>query len=384
MTQKYRLIILGAGFSRPAGFPLAMDLWKEIRETAGNFGSHLRASKINDDLQNYIEFRGDADGIAIKPDAVDFEDFMRFLDIEHHLGLRGGETWSRDGNEGTVVTKYLIGKILTRHLTKLEEIPELYLEFANRLQPNDTVITFNYDTLLEQALEKVGKPYRLFSTRYKDIGEFSGRVDDRREEVVVLKVHGSIDWFDRSDFDRQLVWAEKENARPPEHVVFSNENDLKLIPLTDGPRFDTDPLKNLYRVKNLKELYDKDILFNATPRMLPPSGAKLLYSTRLNDFWEGMGNAGYYNFGMAIVGFSLPQQDEYAKQILFSFTKNYQGYNWGKDQLGREKSPLAIIDFFPDTASEERFRERYRFVDWSRANLYGAGFDLISLDKIFA
>ena len=39
MSFKYRLFILGAGFSRPAGFPLAVDLWEEIRETAASFAS---------------------------------------------------------------------------------------------------------------------------------------------------------------------------------------------------------------------------------------------------------------------------------------------------------------------------------------------------------
>jgi hypothetical protein len=55
MSQKRRLIILGAGFSRPAGFPLAMDLWKEIRETAASFSQDLRAYKFNEDLRTYLK-----------------------------------------------------------------------------------------------------------------------------------------------------------------------------------------------------------------------------------------------------------------------------------------------------------------------------------------
>ncbi|WP_202309370.1 hypothetical protein [Mesorhizobium sp. L-8-10] len=63
---------------------------------------------------------------------------------------------------------------------------------------------------------------------------------------------------------------------------------------------------------------------------------------------------------------------------------NYQRHNWDGDELGRKKTPLAIVDFFPDAASEERFRERYRFVNWSRADVSGKGFDLAALDKVFA
>lgn len=202
--------------------------------------------------------------------------------------------------------------------------------------------------------------------------------------MLLLKVHGSIDWFDRSGFERRIAWHKKVEAPPPEDIVFSHEAALGLERLVDGPRHDTNPLRNVYRAKNLKALYANNLLFMATPRILPPSAAKLLYANRMNDFWEGMGNAGYYNFGMAIIGFSLPPQDDYARQILFEFATNYQRYYWDKDEFGRKKSPLTIVDFFPDAAAETRFRERYRFVDWSRADLSGKGFDFASLDKIFA
>jgi hypothetical protein len=141
MPRRFRLIILGAGFSRPAGFPLAPELWKEIRDTAASFSPGLRAPKFIDDLDDYIAFRRETEGVILTPETVDFEDFMRFLDVEHYLGLRGSDTWSEDGNEGTVVTKFLIGKILARHTVALTKVPELYVEFATRLEPGDVVIT---------------------------------------------------------------------------------------------------------------------------------------------------------------------------------------------------------------------------------------------------
>jgi hypothetical protein len=384
MPAKYRLIILGAGFSRPAGIPLAAELWKEIRETAAEFSRDLRAYKFNEDLEHYIAFRKDTEGEELTADTVDFEDFVRFLDVEHYLGLRGGDTWSEDGNEGTIVTKYLIGKTLSRYINALEAVPELYLEFARRLGPNDTVITFNYDTLLERALDAIGKPYRLFSTRFKEVREFGGTVDNSGEEVLILKMHGSIDWFDRGRFERRIALHEKMGAPPPTDIIFSHEEALGVSRVVDGPRHDEDPLRNIYRVGNLKELYKKNLLFMATPRLLPPSTTKLLYAARMNDFWEGMESGGYYNFGMAIIGFSLPPHDDYVRQILYELVTNYQRHNWEKDELGRKKVPLAIVDFLPDAASEARFRDRYRFVDWKRADLNGQGFELAALDKIFA
>jgi len=352
--------------------------------TGAAFPSDHRGSKFDDDLSHYIEFRNATDGSILSPDTVDFEDFMRFLDVEHYLGLRGSDTWSADGNESTVVTKFLIGRILARHLNVLKEVPELYIEFARRLDPHDTVFTFNYDTLLERALDKIGKPYRLFSNRYKSVSEYGGTVDSSRDEVVIFKVHGSIDWFDRAGFERRIAYNKRNKFPPPDDIIFSQEAALGLERLVDGPRHKTDPLRTIYRAKNLEALYSKNLLFLHTPRILPPSAAKLLYATRMNDFWDGMGLAGYYNFGMAIIGFSLPAQDEYARQILYEWVTNYQQYNRDKDELGRKKTPLTIIDFFPDAASKDRFVERYRFVDWSQANLCGDGFDIASLDRVFA
>ena len=100
-NDRFRIIILGAGFSKRAGYPLAPELWQEIRRRARSLEG--RAAKFETDLQSYLQYRRDCDGVEVAEDAIDFEDFCRFLDIEHFLGLRGKDTWSQDGNEGTVV-----------------------------------------------------------------------------------------------------------------------------------------------------------------------------------------------------------------------------------------------------------------------------------------
>jgi len=295
----------------------------------------------------------------------------------------GGPTWSDEGNEGTVVTKTLIGSILAERLNELTEIPDLYLEFARRLQANDFVITFNYDTLLEQALEAVEKPYRLFPTRFKSVDEYGAIAGDDKDEVIVLKMHGSIDWFDRKGFERREREHKRQGAPPPKDIIFSRVDELRLQPVVDGPRFDYDPLRSVYRVGNLAVLYNDTITFHATPRMLPPSSAKIIYANQIGDFWNGMIQGGAYNYGMAIIGFSLPEQDEYARQIIYSMVTNYQSVQWGEEVFGKTKSPLALVTYFANEDEEKMFQERYRFVNWERAILHQEGFDATSLDSIF-
>jgi hypothetical protein len=121
-AQKFAIYILGAGFSKPAGLPLACELWDEVRRRALSLSG--RASFFRDDLETYIEYRKKCDGKRLAFEEVDLEEFMAFLDIEFHLGLRGKETWSSEGNEAQVVVKTLIGEILAERMPA--SIPEQY------------------------------------------------------------------------------------------------------------------------------------------------------------------------------------------------------------------------------------------------------------------
>jgi len=146
-SQKFAIYILGAGFSKPAGLPLACELWDEVRRRALLLSG--RAECFRDDLKTYLEYRKQCDGKELTFEQVDLEEFMAFLDIEFYLGLRGKETWSSHGNETQVVVKTLIGKILAERMPA--NIPEQYLAFARLLKPDDYVLTFNYDVLLERS-----------------------------------------------------------------------------------------------------------------------------------------------------------------------------------------------------------------------------------------
>lgn len=372
--RHFRIFILGAGFSQPAGLPLGSELWAEILRRAMRMTG--RAGKFERDLNNYIEYRRDCDGILLAPHEVDFEDFLAFLDIEYYLGLRGSDTWSADGNEGQVVVKTLIGEILAERTPSEDAIPPLYLRFASALQPFDYVLTFNYDVLLERALKAVAKPFRLYPARHQTGAASSHILDLDTEEVIVLKLHGSIDWFDRTHFRRlQEDFRRRGLAGGPRHPVFGHTGDLQVVPVVDSPGYEDDPLSNMYRVQDLEGLYAKDLLFEAVPWLLNPSTTKILYSEKLLEFWYGMGSAGAMNFGMSIIGYSLPPGDLYARQILYQIVKNYQTLSWNEEVLGQRKTPLVIVDQRDSPATQAVFDRRYSFVDWNRATKILSGLD---------
>ncbi len=340
-----------------------------------------RAGQFRDDLEEYIRFRRECDGKEITPNEVDFEDFMAFLDVEHYLGLRGSDTWSDDGNESQVVVKTLIGEILTEMMPAQDSIPELYRHFAQILRPGDIILTFNYDVLLERALDSVGKRYRLFPRRYKVVHYgYSpwAEGDSALEEVVVLKLHGSIDWFDRRQYSALEKYRREDfGLEGTDHPVFKTSEPLRVVRLVDGPRFSDDPLREMYRVVDIERLYSNRILYTATPSLLNPSSAKILYSQKLRDFWWGMGDVGVLNFRMAIIGFSLSGHDDYARQVLYRLVTNYQQTYWDAEGLpgDKKKTPLLLVDYRRSPDQKKDFRRRYAFVNWSRAETHFGGFD---------
>lgn len=335
-----------------------------------------RAGQFSRDLDSYIEYRKRCDGVTLSPETLDFEDFLAFLDVEFYLGLRGSDTWSDDGNETQVVVKTLIGQILSERTPAV--IPDIYLRFAEKLRPDDIVLTFNYDTLLERAMEAAGKPFRLFPDRYLEVGKDSATVDTSRDEVIVLKLHGSIDWFDRRRY-RQMEEQYKAHGirTSPRSPIFGPERGLRLKHVLDGPRFSGDPLAEAFRVLDLKKAYENLPLFWETPTLLAPSPAKVLYSQKFRDFWWGLGELGTVNFRMAIIGFSLSSGDEYSRQVIYRLVTNYQTKNWKKDLLGvgKVKRPLVIADLRQGQRAREAFRRRYSFVNWSRTKVYFDGFN---------
>src|SRR5687768_14117351 len=141
----FRLIVLGAGFSKPAGLPLAADLFREVRNRVKQLQG--ADNRLERDLEYYLDYLRNTEGFNGSTADIDIERFLSFLDVEHYLGLKGSDTFSSDGNETQLIVRHSIGYILLDRTPK--NIPELYKHFASKLTASDYILTFNYDTILE-------------------------------------------------------------------------------------------------------------------------------------------------------------------------------------------------------------------------------------------
>jgi hypothetical protein len=158
----YRVYLLGAGFSRPAGLPLATQLYAEARaRIRSRYGDD---TKFTRDVRNYLAYCS-ACGLSGQSEAdLDLEQLMSYLDIEHYLGFRGSDTWSLEGNESQLMIRQAIGEVINERTPPIDRLPDFYYRFADALSVHDTVLTLNYDLLLERALTAVGKPFAAVRT----------------------------------------------------------------------------------------------------------------------------------------------------------------------------------------------------------------------------
>ena len=218
-----RLFILGAGFSKPAGLPLAGELLNLVREEVKDY--FQTGSGWDGALEREIQ-----EWTALYPgQPVDLERVLAYSHRKHYLRLLGSDEYFAHGSRSIVAARRAIQRILIKAVPR--QIPSLYRKFAKQLSPNDVVLTFNYDTLLEQVLDEIGKLYTLTPEWWlsRDLPE-SGQ-----EYVDLLKLHGSVDWYDRHYHDDEVRWhAEERRDVPDRDPIFGPHPLVRTEPLSRG------------------------------------------------------------------------------------------------------------------------------------------------------
>lgn len=376
----YNIFFLGAGFSRPAGLPLGDGLWIEVLEVAKSKGLYEKNLKYA--IYEYIDYHHGTTGEKINEEEIKLEKFMSYLDIDRQLALKGGDYTAPEEP-----FKNLIAYVLHSHERKMtEEQFELYEKFAERLGLYDIIFTFNYDTVLEKVLKRKNIPYRLYPLRHK-YDEKAGLIIDGKEEVTIFKMHGSINWFDKSDYqDWKDHWMQMNYHREPPFAVFDGRMDNEIHRLLDEPFPQNDPLKSIYIVENLDRYfdiyfwYDRGVISDV-PFIIAPSYQKLISLNYLSNFWYRFSNGIIGANKIVIIGFSLPEHDEYIRQPMYWYIKNF--HEFGEPITGK-KSNLKIIDFKANQNEIDCFKRIYRFVDEKTTDFYFGGFSEESLDFIFS
>ena len=365
----YRLFILGAGFSKPACLPLAGELLDLVRN----------------EVKSYFQWYGKWDGALEREiqewrrlypgKPIDLERVLAYSHRKHYLRLLGSDEYFAHGSRTIDAARRAIQRILIERTPT--DTPSLNRRFARHLSPNDLVLTFNYDTLLEQSLDAVGKPYTL-SPEWWLSRELS---ESGFEYVDLLKLHGSVDWYDRKYHDDAVRWRlENGHDVPDRDPIFGPNPSVQPEPLSKGETtvYGSNILPRVFRVPDHAQQFplDEDRFSRVVPFLLPLSHDKLFGYDPVLDFWENLHRTTKYYSSIVVIGYSMPSHDSYVYEALGQLCVDYQ--SGGQENVwGHRRAPIQIITLAESKACALK---NMPFLDSANTRVWHSGFSHDSLD----
>ena len=271
------VFVFGAGLSVPAGVPSAVHLLKRALLWNAD-GRKLINTNLIDSFCDY--FYPSLDNA--KNEYPEAEDMLGLMDAaQEYDSIRGrgrGYKWRTgyllDARRQLV---RLIGEFLWSFQSETTFKRIQFLRNIVRNHPSHTVfVTFNYDLLLESALtlEGIGFSYAIDKTN--------------SSRNVILKPHGSINWFDP---------AQHRNAKKWQHEQCIHFLNRIWVFAKGTPTFLSDRINRPY------------ILIAPTPH-------KQIEQEFLKRQWTSFSSSIHSCPHLTIVGYSLPAADRLARIVL--------------------------------------------------------------------
>jgi len=349
MAHTKRVFVLGAGFSKPAGMPLATELLPSLAQK-------LPLGEMKDWLDGMRQRLAWLAGSDEQTDSfkLNIEQVFHYahFDIEVHRLRQHLAPVGRHDGPGT---PWNVAESIEAWLSYLEDaLRDVILEeegranltpivrWAETVDASDSVVTFNYDRLVERALSEVGKAWTHGTDRESDEG------------IAVFKLHGSIDWIvaHRSECLSKLdLLFDKQNANQSDQNTGHVEDHCRLWHCRTP-----DQLQKWLPGRRLQLVCE-----DASPRTVGIAGLgtykQLHQIPGLGRVWTRGMRALYEADRAIVVGFSMSDFDAMAQMQFAEVARKRQD----------ESRPLNVTAIDPSFASEttkDRFRRVFRTVDF--------------------
>jgi len=348
MANAKRVFILGAGFSKPAGMPLATELLPLLQQK-------LQLDEMQqwlDDLSQRLAWLSGSDEHA-DSFRLNVEEVFHYahFDIEVHrlkqhlagVGRHDGPETPWNAAQSIIAWLSYLEDALRDVVLDAQEEAELapITRWAEGIDARDAVVTFNYDTLVECALTQLGRIWNHGTGREGDGG------------TAVCKLHGSIDWIvaDRSgSLSKCDLLFEKDNANQSEQNTGHVEDDCRLWRCRTR-----DQLRKWMSGRDLQSIPE-----HAWPTSVGIAGLgaykQLHQIPGLCRVWAHGMRALYEADVGVVVGFSMSDFDAMA-QLQFAEVAR---------KRREESRPLRVIviDPFQNEATKARFQRVFRSVEF--------------------
>ncbi|GAA3857620.1 hypothetical protein [Celeribacter arenosi] len=196
-----RVVLLGAGASKSYGasptgqrMPIANDFFP----TFFKLDAAANPWVLRDGLIHYLQSqKGITDTDAYLAAGVDIEE------IHSEIAARLASVETEEGGFDRIVLSKPYNQLIFLFATTLNEIAngpvsQSHIDLANSLRPEDVILTFNWDTLMDRALMKATDwvpdsgygitPHRLFRDGW--VGP-----EEKSSSNKLIKLHGSVNWL---------------------------------------------------------------------------------------------------------------------------------------------------------------------------------------------
>lgn len=305
------VFVLGAGASRHAGYPFANSMGQELL-------SWMKAADSG--VLGYPAAAESLEEVFGAP--ANFEDLLTSIQSLIR-DYEGGTPEQRATRAVVAQARCTLVQALREWFAEIREhSSDVYAEFARDiLQPGDTVLTFNYDVMLDRELKRTGK-WSVGDGYGFMIEGFPGN-----SSVKELKLHGSTNWL---------------------AVMFAGKTGFFQV--GGGEVFGTRPVipKNELEFLEYPDLIDPQFPNASAPLpvlIMPARSKEFFFQTNLgvewNAFWDSIWEQAVEALEQAekivICGYGLLPVDQHACDLLFEAPNRTQKL-WSRVGLTRNES----------------------------------------------
>jgi hypothetical protein len=298
-----RVFILGAGVSASCGIPVAQNI---LRAAMDRLESH--DGPVRDRIHKLLDYLYPSFSIALR-NYPNIEDFMNLVEMAQQVNSKDfieSSMWpAKDlakvaASVLQAVTDFLWGQMKDCNLDPLKKFAKYVLA------EGDTVVTFNWDVTLEKVLDEDDD---LLNFWYEPTAE-----------ILLLKPHGSIDWFRRAKLPKDIASS----------ALRKIDDELSVY-----PEF------TLAKHKAMK---------SQTPVIVPPVAIKDFRSPFFQKTWTRVYRVVSQATEVYFIGYSLPKEDQFARLVLSRALLN------NRLKAKRAKKPeLTIRVVNPDEGAQQTF-----------------------------
>jgi hypothetical protein len=337
----HNVYLLGAGFGADAGLPLIKDFMNRMRDAAAWLEAQGGREREREAIARVLEFRLRASAAAhrVPLDVENVEELFSLAsasgdeDLARAMPLAIGATLEYARETAKPVDEWHRFQIGVLNLPDWKApsswaspLPYVGVQINQGVRKGrwhscppydfyvgvmsgyfgtggrdrrDTIITFNYDLLIEETLGSLGVAFHYGCKIALDELVEAPSFEPGRGRLSVLKLHGSLNWVSTDDYGARRV---------PE------------VPVDEVVRGPTEFERKGWGGPGVPQFvvysdYCKVLKQNLPPLLLPPSWRKPLAGA-LSEVWDAAVSAVRTATNVIILGYSIPQTDIHFKYLL--------------------------------------------------------------------